>query len=186
MKRMIRAGLLLGLLSATSIGHAQDSVADSPYEMRPYLSEMFTYTFENNDRAGVDSGKGAELAFGSALSKHWGWEIGGFYTNFPHDDAPGDNAQREYGGKLNAMYFYSRKPSFEPYFAVGAGAVHTELRGTDLDSTDPFADVGLGFFKYFTVWGADLGFRADLRYRHIFSTRTRSAAPIPTTSAKPC
>ncbi|MDB5969434.1 MAG: hypothetical protein JWQ90_1884 [Hydrocarboniphaga sp.] len=169
MKRIIRAGLLLGLLSTASIGHAQDSVADSPYEMRPYISELYTYTFENNDRIGTEPGQGAQLSVGKAINEHWGLEIGGFYTNFPHDDVPGSFAQREYGAKLDGLYFYSRNPSFSPYFAVGVGGVRTEMRNPGNDrTTDPLADAGLGFIKYFTIWNTDLGFRADLRYRHIF------------------
>lgn len=168
MKRITRAGLLLGLLSIASVGQAQEASSTWTSEMRPYISELYTYTFENSDRVGVDEGQGAQLSVGKAISEHWGWEIGGFYTEFPHDNSPGVNAQREYGAKLDGLYFYSRNPSFSPYFAAGVGGVRTELRGTSLDSTDPFADVGLGFIKYFTVWGADLGFRADLRYRHIF------------------
>ena len=168
MKRIIRAGLLLGLLSIASVGQAQEESSTWTSEMRPYISEMYSYTFENGDRHGVDAGQGGVLSVGKALSEHWGVEIGGFYTNFPHDDSPGVNAQREYGGKIDGMYFYSRNPSFSPYFAVGAGGVRTKLRGTGLASTNPFADVGLGFIKYFTVWNADFGVRADMRYRHIF------------------
>jgi OOP family OmpA-OmpF porin len=168
MKRIIRAGVLLGLLSIASVGHAQEESSTWTSEMRPYISELYSYTFQSSDRVGVDDGQGAQLSVGKAVSEHWGFEIGGFYGNFPHNESPGVNAQREYGGKIDGLYFYSRNPSFSPYFSVGVGGVRTELRGTSLDSTDPFADAGLGFIKYFTIWNADLGFRADLRYRHIF------------------
>lgn len=170
MKRMIRAGLLVGLLSIASTGHAAGSVTDSPYEMRPYISEMYTYTFENNDRVGVDAGQGANLSFGNSFNEHWGWELGAFYGNFPHDDNPGSIAQRQYGVSLDGLYFYSRNPSFSPYFVAGIGGVHNETRnpGKNAHVSDPYADAGIGFMKFFTIWNADLGFRADLRYQHTF------------------
>ncbi|MDZ4079388.1 MULTISPECIES: OmpA family protein [Hydrocarboniphaga] len=168
MKTMLRAGLLLGLSSLAFAGHAQEADSTVASETRPYLSVLYSYTFENSDRVGVEEGQGAQLGVGKALSEHWGFELNGFYSEFPHDNTPGANAQREYGGKLDGLYFFSRNPKFSPYFGAGVGGVTTELRGTSLDTTDPFADVGLGFIKYFTLAGADLGFRADLRYRHIW------------------
>ncbi len=169
MKRVTRASLVAGMMALAAVAlPAQAQEAGVEDEMRPYLSELYSYTFENDDRVGVEEGQGGQLSFGMAINKHWGWEIGGFYSEFPHDNSPGANAQREYGAKLDGLYFYSRNPAFAPYFSIGAGAVKTELRGTDLDSTDPLADAGVGFFKYFTLWGQDLAFRADLRYRYVF------------------
>ncbi len=177
MKRVIRAGLLFGLLCGAFAAHADDSTTEYK-EMRPYLSELYTYTFETSDRHGTDSGQGAQLSFGSAINEHWGWEIGGTYSEFPHDDNPGSRAEREFGAKVDGLYFYSRNPSFSPYFSVGAVSVRKKLRGTSLDSTDPMADVGLGFIKYFRLWGADFGFRADARYRHIFFDKDELAGNI--------
>ena len=166
MKKLLRAGLLLGLSSLAVSAHAEDSTWET--ESRPYLSVLYSYTFDSSDKSDTDAGQGAQLGFGNSLSKHWGYELNAFYTEFPHDDSPGAIAQREYGGKADLLYFYSRNRHFSPYFGLGLGGVYTKLRGTSLDSTDPFGDAGIGFISYFNLAGADLGFRADLRYRHIY------------------
>lgn len=168
MKRVMWAGLLFGLLCTSFVARAEDAASDSSKEMRPYASLLYSYTFENDDRIGTDAGQGVSLSFGAPLSEHWGWELGAFYTEFPHDDEPGSLGQREYGAKLDGLFFYSRNPSFSPYFVAGAGAVKTKLRNTFDDVTNPVADAGLGFISYFRLWGADFGFRADARYRHTF------------------
>ena len=168
MKTIVRAGLAAGLLSVISVGHAQDDSSAWTTEMRPYISEMYSYTFENNDSQGVEAGHGGLLSVGKALSEHWGLELGGFYNEFPHDDSVGARAQREYGGKLDALYFYSRNRKFSPYFAAAVGGTYAKLRGTSTNDSAPLVDAGLGFMKFFSLWGADLGFRADLRYRYTF------------------
>lgn len=161
---------LLATLGGSGMTWAADETASAepPADLRPYVSLMYGHVFEDSDRFGVDAGHGAQLSYGRAINRYWGWELGGFYTAFASDDTPGAQSQREYGAKLDGLYFYTRNPSFAPYFALGAGGIVTELRGSGDDSTDPFADVGLGFFKRFSVAGRDLALRADLRYRHIF------------------
>jgi OOP family OmpA-OmpF porin len=171
----LRAGLLLVLASVVSLGQAQEAPAEEVLEMRPYISELLTYTFEDDSRlSGVgntDYGLGWQLSVGKALNRYWGVEFGAFYSRFGVDDdaAPATQiAMREHGVKVDGLFFYSRKPTFSPYFSVGVGQITSRIKGTSNDSDDPMADVGLGFFKYFNVAGADLGFRADLRYRRIF------------------
>lgn len=164
MRNLIRAGLVLASLAMSSLTFAQSE----ELEMRPYVSGLYSYTFENSDRVGTEEGQGWSLSAGKAINKYWGWEFGGFYSKFKDDGTPAGADQREYGGKLDGMFFYSRNPSFSPYFSVGVGGVKTEVRNTNLSDTSPLADAGVGFFKFFTLGGKDLGLRMDLRYRRIF------------------
>lgn len=176
MKRIVKAGLLCSLLSVAVTGQAQEKSDTGKKEMRPYISEMYTYTFENNKRRGTEGGHGGMLSFGAAVNEHWGLEVGAFHGQFPHDDKVvvgppvgfAHHAQSETGGKVDALYFYSRNPEFSPYFSVGGGGIYTKLRGTQGDKSEGFYDVGVGFMKFFRVWETDLGFRAEARYRQIF------------------
>lgn len=159
-----------GLIFATAA-----QADDTAMEMRPYVSGMFSYVFHENDRdaligAAPDSlqqGKGLQLSAGKAINKWLGVELAAFGHNYTNQVAGGADL-RDFGGKLDGLFFYSRNPSFSPYFGVGVGSIETEVKDTGNSSTDPFADVGLGFMKFFEVAGTDLGIRGDLRYRHVF------------------
>ncbi|MGQ0701477.1 MAG: OmpA family protein [Panacagrimonas sp.] len=161
---------LIAMLVATPV------FADEPYlEMRPYVSGLFGYIAEENDRdaligndaGAVQEGKGFQLSVGKAINKHFGFEIAGFGHNFSHGPS-GRLGMQEYGGKLDGLFFYSRDPRFSPYFGVGLGGMRTDLKGINRTSTDPFADIGVGFMKFFDVSGTELGIRADLRARLVF------------------
>ena len=151
-------------------GFAQDEIL----EMRPYGSAMFSYVFEQDDRDEllgvgsdiVEDGMGFQLGAGMAINRFLGLELSGFSHHFSKG-SNGVNSMREHGGKLDGMFFYSRNPRFSPYFGVGLGGVKTHARGTGESSTDPFADVGLGFMSYLGA-GARVALRADARYRQIF------------------
>ncbi len=133
--------------------------------MRPYITGGYNYIFEDNARAS-DNGEGYHLGVGKALNQYWGFEFGGFYNQFDAAGAGKPNNWREYGGKLDGMFFYSRNPAFSPYVGVGVGGVRTDLKSGVGSSTDPFVDAGVGFFKYFNVGsGNNFGLRADVRYR---------------------
>ena len=173
MKTRFKAGVAVALtLSAAQVG-----AADAAYlEMRPYVSGMFSYVFEDNERdpAGSDSieeGKGFQLSAGKAINRHFGIELAAFSHNYGTRVAGGPSF-RDYGAKLDGLFFYDRDPRFSPYFGVGVGSIQTDIKsapgGGTPSSTDPFADVGVGFMKFFEVAGTELGFRGDLRYRHIF------------------
>ena len=171
MNKLIGASLVGALLMAVSPVQAQDE----NLEMRPYISGLFSYVFEEDDRdelvggasTALKEGKGLQLSVGKAVNKWIGVEIGAFGHNFSRGDT-GTSSLRDYGGKIDGLFFYSRNPRFSPYFGVGVGSIQTDIKGTNNSSTDPFADVGLGFIKYFEVGGTELGFRGDLRYRNIF------------------
>lgn len=147
---------------------------EAPMEMRPYVSGMFSHVFEQDDRDALvgggsdalEDGNGLQLGFGAAISERLGLEASIFAHEFDHGSAGGPTV-RDIGGKLDGLFFYSRNPEFSPYFGVGFGAVRTKIKGGN-SSSDPMADVGLGFMKYFNVSGTDLALRGDLRYRHIF------------------
>lgn len=162
--------------AVTTTAFTTAAQAEEPQlEMRPYLSGLFSYIAEEDDRDAlignqpgvVQEGKGFQLSVGKAINKHFGFEIAGFGHNFSHG-SQGQTGMQEYGGKIDGLLFYSRDPRFSPYFGIGVGGVRTDLKGANQTSTDPFADIGVGFMKYFDVAGTDLALRGDLRYRTIF------------------
>lgn len=172
MNKVLGASLLGVALLGSGLAKADDAAA--PYlEMRPYVSGMFSYVFEDDRRDAaqnddtVKAGKGFQLSAGKAINRYWGFELSAFGHNYDGRN-DGDRSFRDYGGKLDGLFFYDRDPRFAPYFGIGVGGIRTDVKNSGLESTDPFADVGVGFMKYFTVAGTDLGFRGDLRYRRIF------------------
>jgi OmpA-OmpF porin, OOP family len=164
-----------GLVVAAMWGNSPVQAQDTAPEMRPYVSGMFSYVFDEDERGelvggGPDAfneGKGLQLSVGKAINQWLGVEIAAFGHNFSSGGG-GNGSLRDYGGKLDGLFFYSRDSRFSPYFGLGVGSIETDRKNLDSSSTDPFADVGLGFIKYFEVAGNELGFRGDLRYRHIF------------------
>lgn len=171
MTKRMGAGLLLASLAWTSMAQADESYM----EMRPYVSGLYSHVFEEDDRddlvggasTALKEGKGLQLSVGKAINKWVGIELAAFGHNYSRGDT-GTQSLRDYGGKLDGLFFYSRDPRFSPYFGIGVGSIQTDIKGTDNSSTDPFADVGLGFMKFFEIAGTELGFRGDLRYRHVF------------------
>lgn len=158
MKAKARAGFALILAATAMPALAVD-------EMRPYVTGGYSYIFEDENRAS-DNGEGFFLGAGKSLSEHWGLEFGAFHSQFDKLGA-GGNTWREYGGKLDGLFFYSRDRRFSPYVGLGVGGVRTDLKSGVGNSTDPFADFGVGFFKYFDVGSGDVALRADVRYRWI-------------------
>lgn len=166
------AAALLGAVVATA---APVQAADEYREMRPYISGLYSHVFEEDDRDelvggganALDSGQGLQLSVGKAINRWLGFEIAAFGQNYDSGvrSAP---TMRDYGGKIDGLFFYDRKRSFSPYFGLGLGSIQTDIKNTGRSSTDPFADVGVGFMKFFEISGAELGFRMDLRYRNIF------------------
>lgn len=147
---------------------------EAPKEMRPYVSGMFSHVFEEDERDDlvgggsdtIEDGNGLQLGVGMAASERIGVELSIFGHRFDNSTA-GSPSMEDRGVRVEGLYFYSRNPGFSPYFSVGTGAVRTEVDDGG-HSTDGFADVGLGFMKFFNVSGIDLGLRGDLRYRHVF------------------
>lgn len=157
MKTRTHVGLALALSVMAMPALAQET------ETRPYVSGGYQYLYEDASR-NSDNGEGYFFSAGKALNQYWGIEFGGFYDQFDREPGQGNN-WHEYGGKLDALFFYSRDRKFSPYVNLGVGGARNVLKGTASTSTDPFVNAGVGFFKYFDVGSGDLGLRADLNYR---------------------
>jgi len=153
------------MMTAGSLLLAATATAADDTETRSYLTGGYTHVFADGGRRSED-GSGFHLGAGKAFGPNWGFEISGFHGDFERDGGAG-NSWREYGGKLDALFFYSRDRRFSPYVAFGAGGIRTEMKNGAGRSTDPFADGGIGFFKYFDVGSGNLGLQADLRYRWV-------------------
>lgn len=149
-------GCMLGLGAVT--GFAQQNA-----ETRDYLSLDYNHVFRDSNRASED-GNGGSLGYGLALSKLWGLEFSGFYNDYDRNVFRSTD-WREYGAKVDGMFFYSRDPGFSPYWALGVGAIRSDERVSNQSSTDPFWDIGLGFMRYFSIGSQDFAVRADARFR---------------------
>lgn len=160
MNTFIRAIAGLVLAAAVLPAYAEE------IETRSYVSVMYDTVFADKDRH-ADTGNGVSVGAGKALSKHWGLEIGGFYDKAKADSTAAGSRWKEYGGKIDGMFFFSRDPRFAPYTAIGLGGMKNEREATNDSSTNFFADAGAGFFKYFPVGSYDIAFRADARYRWV-------------------
>ena len=166
----------VGLFAAATLWLSPASAEEAApeMEMRPYVSALFSYVPQQDERGDLvgvptrafDEGQGLQLSAGKAINRWLGFEVAAFGNHFSRDVA--SSSMREYGGKIDGLFFYSRDPRFSPYFGLGVGGVQTEIKKTDDSSFDPFADVGLGFMKFFEVRGLDLGVRGDVRYRRVF------------------
>jgi len=170
MKKVTSAGLTAMTMLAASPVQAEDAYS----EMRPYVSGLFSYVAQEDDRGDLvgnpnrayTEGKGLQLSVGKSINRWLGFEIAAFGHNYSRDT--GNSSMRDYGGKVDGLFFYSRDPRFSPYFGVGVGGIQTDVKNSGNSSSDPFADVGLGFMKFFDIGGLELGVRGDVRYRHIF------------------
>lgn len=159
MKKLICAGIAL---SAAVMAVP----AAAATEMRPYFNGGVEYVLEDKDRAS-DAGEGFWFGAGKPLNEYWGLDISTFHNQFDGSAATGGRTWREFGGKLDGLFFYSREAGFQPYVGLGVGAMRNVIKSTPGGggTTEPFADAGLGFFKYFDGGNSDYGVRGDVRYR---------------------
>ncbi|MES2684580.1 MAG: OmpA family protein [Pseudomonadota bacterium] len=163
-------------LAATLIGLALPLHAEEFLDKRPYVSPMFAYTIDEDDR-GSEEGLGWYFGSGKALNKYWNAELGSFYSRFNDRTGATGALWREYGIKLDGQFFYSREKSFSPYFGIGAGVQRTDVLGTGVKDTQPIVDTGLGFISWFDVAGYDVGLRGDARYRWAFLDQIEERFP---------
>lgn len=163
-------------LAATLVGLALPLHAEEFLDKRPYISPMFAYTFDENDR-GSEEGLGGYLGGGKALDKYWNVELGTFYSRFNDRVGAKGALWREFGMKLDGQFFYSREKAFSPYFGLGAGVQQTDVLGTGVKDTQPMVDAGLGFISWFDIAGHDVGLRGDARYRWAFLDKIEAAFP---------
>jgi len=155
-------------LAATLIGLALPLHAEEFIDKRPYISPMFAYTIDKDNR-NSEAGLGWYYGAGKTLNKYWNVELGTFYNRFNDNTARPGALWREIGIKVDGQFFYSREKSFSPYFGIGAGVQRTDVFDTNgTKDTQPMFDLGFGFISWFDVSGFDVGLRGDARYRYAF------------------
>ena len=125
---------------------------------RWYVAPSLSYIGADNDRR-ADNDFGLQLGMGRALSERWNIEVSGVIDEL---EAENNASEFKQGGILvDGLYFFNRVPSFSPYAVVGAGALGTDY--ANRSSTNPFANIGLGFFHQLTE--NNIRLRGDVRYR---------------------
>ncbi|HET9112821.1 MAG TPA: OmpA family protein [Burkholderiales bacterium] len=155
MSRTLRNLVALSCVLMTGQALAADSASD--VDSRFYISPSVNATATDKDW-GTNNGLGFGIGIGKAVSESWNLELNGNYTD---QSLKSGNHLQNLGYDVDAMYFFSRNPTFSPFVEAGVGGVHTRVYS---NSQDNFAgNVGIGFMK----WMNDIAFRADLRYRRV-------------------
>lgn len=133
------------------------SMAAEP-DQRWYFTPSIFYIFSDDDRQ-AKNGLGSSVMLGKPLIGRIDLEVGFFADNIKQKEGGGQFNQR--GLMLDGLYYFTRNPSFSPYFVVGGGIARTKLNGSVATST--LGQAGFGFSSNFTESGIKL--RGDFRYR---------------------
>ena len=158
LKNISKLAVSIALVAASASAFALDEVT-----MRKYLSVDYEHVVRDNDRHSLD-GNGVSLGYGMPLSRKLGLEASAFYNTYGSDTGhPGD--WRDYGVKLDGLFFPFRSRGFTPYLGLGLGGIRSQEKTTNSSSNAPFVDAGAGFFKYFSIASQDFAVRGDVRYR---------------------
>ena len=168
MNKSMVAGILgAGMAVVAALPAQADDVT-----MRPYISESLLGVVRDSSRV-ANLGIGGMLGGGIPINRFFTVEIDGAYTHFNGNSGDDTSATwRQYLGKVDGQFYFSRNPAFSPYFGVGVAFVKERLHDSGSDSTWA-VDPGVGFLHYFQVFHTDFAFRADARYRieHIDSSK---------------
>ncbi len=163
LKALTMCGAGAALLLSGGIARA----ADDDVAMRPYVAMSLNYAIADDSRKS-ENGIGGFLGGGFPVSQHFNIEAGGLYYHFNHDNSKSGSAPwKEWQQQIGAQYFFSRDPSFAPYFGVNVGHTSEILKNSGKDSA-LFTDAGVGAIHYFKIYTADFGVRASAAYRWTF------------------
>lgn len=160
--------LLLALAAAATVlpAGASPHPASDPF----YVFGGASVILEDNGRFSGPA-TGGRVGVGKRLGDRFGLELSGFYSDFESEAATGGADWEEWGGKIDALYYYSTSRRLVPYFALGGGLMRSEERFREAQqpgqwtSTDPFGNVGVGLKAVFSLGRYDFGLRGDYRYR---------------------
>ncbi|MHB1677525.1 MAG: OmpA family protein [Sulfuriferula sp.] len=151
---------LVALSCVLMTGQALASGPTTDYDSRFYVSPSINATATDKDW-GTNNGLGFGVGIGKAVSESWNLELNGNYSE--QNLKSGSSSVRNLGYDVDAMYFFTRNPSFSPFVEAGVGGVDTHLNSTSSDQNNFAGNVGVGFMK----WMNDIALRADIRYRRI-------------------
>lgn len=121
------------------------SLAAQAQEINPswYVQPSVNAVKPDSDFIVDNTGYGAGLRFGKAISPQWDVQMG---TTYARSRENGSRYQQNTVG-VDALYLFSRK-TFRPFVLVGVGAQRDKLGLNGLgeySKTSPYASVGLGF-----------------------------------------
>ncbi len=156
MARTLRPIIALSCL-LTAMNAMADSGSTQP-DQRLYFTPSVTYNWMNSDW-GVNNAMGLNLGIGKPVSEHWNIEGNVSYTQmgYLNGNSNVDNTDMN----VDAMYFFTRNPSFSPFIEAGVGGLYSQGR-TNNSTTQPDYNAGIGFM----TWLHDIAIRADVRYRY--------------------
>ncbi len=126
---------------------------------RWYLAPSISYIGADSNRL-ADDDVGFQFGLGKALNEQWSIEISGVTDQLEVKNSPIDEFKQR-GILFDAVYFFNRDPSFAPYAVFGVGGLRTEYQNRT--ETNPFANIGFGFFQQLT--DNNFRLRGDVRYR---------------------
>lgn len=144
--------LFLPILSAT---------ADDSVEPDAYVSAVGFYAEPDEDR-GAEEGVGIQLSYGKLLSGNWFMEGTLAATNFETDNNGGTDFYHTTLG-LDLAYRFNGMQGFTPFVLAGGGVVYNDVFPDNDDSTDFYANAGVGFVSD-ELGSSGLHLRGDARY----------------------
>lgn len=164
MKTFARSMLALPVAAAVlpAVVHAE------PVALRPFVSEMLSYTFADSSRES-ENGIGGVLGGSVPVNRFVNVELSGAYTHFNADDTAPSYVWKAYNANLDGLFFYSRNPAFAPYLVAGGGWARNVIDNTGQKDSSFAANAGLGAIHYFKLFHTDFGVRGDARYRWTFT-----------------
>ncbi len=147
---------LVALSCVLMTGQALASNVDSRFYFSPSINAT-----ASDSSWGMNNGLGFGVGVGKAISDSWNLELNGNYNE--QNLKSGNSSVRNMGYDIDAMYFFTRNPSFSPFIEAGVGGVDTHLNSNSSDQNNFAGNVGVGAM----TWIDDVALRADIRYRHI-------------------
>lgn len=149
----------LGLM-ALALSGAQ-AAADG-HDGQWYVTPMFSFIDDANDRGVDDEFAGGQLGFGRAISDTWMVEFNLLAANL--DDRYLNNNQQLRGAGVDWIRQFPNATRFSPYGLVGLGFVSTSANLTG-DDQDMFGSLGLGMLTNLNDDG--LAIRTEARLRAV-------------------
>lgn len=120
------------------------------------------YTFDGTED--LKNKPVAGLRLGYDITRNWGVELSGDYIKTKSSNDLGDATV--YGGRLDALYYYTPDKDLVPFFAIGVGGRSLKYDDQGPDGDNFLINWGLGA-KYFL--SDNLALRGDVRHLILFN-----------------
>ncbi|MFK8014710.1 MAG: OmpA family protein [Gammaproteobacteria bacterium] len=152
-------------LCMTALALTGAQVSADGHDGQWYVTPMFSFVDDANDRGVDDEFAGGQLGFGRAINENWQIEFNGFAANL--DDRYLNNNQQLRGFGVDWLRQFPNDSRFSPYGLLGIGFQSTKVNNGQ-DSNDMFGSIGIGLMTKFNDDG--LALRTEARLRAVSGT----------------